>query len=120
MGSGFNHLHEFKSIISSQGSPETIALFFFGAIAFAAPFSGAHINPAVTLAMLLGRKINFGVAIIYWLSQFSGAFCGAFISYLILNMIPDIKLVDNAYNWVLADFFGETLATFVFILFIMI
>jgi len=38
------------------------------AVCFAAPFSGAHINPAVTLAMLLCRRINFGMAIIYWLA----------------------------------------------------
>jgi len=35
---------------------------------FASPVSGAHVNPAVTLAMLVAGKVNFGVAILYWLA----------------------------------------------------
>jgi aquaporin Z len=35
--------------------------------------SGAHFNPAVTLAMVLDGRITFGDAIGYWVSQFAGA-----------------------------------------------
>lgn len=35
--------------------------------------SGAHFNPAVTLAMLLERRTSFGDAIGYWIGQFAGA-----------------------------------------------
>ena len=35
--------------------------------------SGAHFNPAVTLAMLLDGRTTFGDAIGYWVSQFAGA-----------------------------------------------
>ncbi|HEY7468066.1 MAG TPA: aquaporin [Acidimicrobiia bacterium] len=35
--------------------------------------SGAHFNPAVTLAMLLDRRTSFGDAIGYWITQFAGA-----------------------------------------------
>jgi aquaporin Z len=37
------------------------------------PVSGAHVNPAVTLAMLVGRKLPVGDAIGYWVAQFLGA-----------------------------------------------
>ena len=37
------------------------------------PISGAHVNPAVTLAMLLGRRLPAGTAIGYWVVQFLGA-----------------------------------------------
>lgn len=37
------------------------------------PISGAHVNPAVTLAMLLGRRLPAGTAIGYWIVQFLGA-----------------------------------------------
>lgn len=41
--------------------------------------SGAHINPAVTLAMLFNKKINLTDAMAYWVSQFMGAVIAAFV-----------------------------------------
>ena len=35
--------------------------------------SGAHFNPAVTLAMLLDKRTTFSDAIGYWVAQFAGA-----------------------------------------------
>jgi aquaporin Z len=35
--------------------------------------SGAHFNPAVTLAMLLDKRTSFSDAIGYWIAQFAGA-----------------------------------------------
>jgi aquaporin Z len=35
--------------------------------------SGAHFNPAVTLAMLIDGRTSFGDAIGYWIAQFAGA-----------------------------------------------
>ena len=37
------------------------------------PVSGAHVNPAVTLAMLVGRRMPASEAIGYWIVQFLGA-----------------------------------------------
>lgn len=37
------------------------------------PISGAHVNPAVTLAMVLGRRLPASSAIGYWIVQFLGA-----------------------------------------------
>jgi aquaporin Z len=37
------------------------------------PVSGAHVNPAVTLAMLLGRRMSGKEAVGYWIVQFLGA-----------------------------------------------
>lgn len=37
------------------------------------PVSGAHVNPAVTLAMLVGRRLPASEAIGYWVVQFFGA-----------------------------------------------
>ncbi len=35
--------------------------------------SGAHFNPAVTLAMVLDKRTSFGDAVGYWIAQFAGA-----------------------------------------------
>lgn len=37
------------------------------------PISGAHVNPAVTLGMLLGRRMPASEAVGYWIAQFAGA-----------------------------------------------
>jgi MIP family channel proteins len=39
--------------------------------------SGAHVNPAVTLAVALRGRIKWQDAVIYWVSQFVGAVVGA-------------------------------------------
>jgi MIP family channel proteins len=41
--------------------------------------SGAHINPAVTLAMAVARQISPVQLIVYWVAQFTGAMCGGAI-----------------------------------------
>ena len=45
------------------------------------PVSGAHFNPVVTLAALLGRRIDRGGALRYVLAQFAGAVIGAWLAH---------------------------------------
>jgi Glycerol uptake facilitator and related permeases (Major Intrinsic Protein Family) len=40
------------------------------------PISGAHVNPAVTLAVLLDRRIPASEAVGYWVVQFPGGVAG--------------------------------------------
>jgi len=40
-------------------------------------FSGAHLNPAVTLGVWINGGIDFGEAIQYWIGEFIGAMIGA-------------------------------------------
>jgi glycerol uptake facilitator protein len=42
-----------------------------------AQFSGAHLNPAVTLGVWINGGIDFGEAIQYWIGEFIGAAIGA-------------------------------------------
>jgi aquaporin-4 len=44
--------------------------------------SGGHINPAVTVAMLVTRKITLARAFLYVLAQCAGAVFGAFLVYM--------------------------------------
>ena len=61
------------------GAAEIVAISFaFGLALLAgiwavAHVSGAHFNPAVTLAMLVDGRTSFGDAIGYWVAQFAGA-----------------------------------------------
>jgi glycerol uptake facilitator protein len=54
----------------------TIAVYCVNAI------SGAHLNPAVTIAMLVLDKISFAHAIGYIMAQMVGAFLGAVVVWL--------------------------------------
>ncbi|CAF2269118.1 unnamed protein product [Rotaria magnacalcarata] len=53
------------------------------AIMIAGPISGAHINPAVTLGLLSLRKMKVVQSLFYIVGQFTGAFLGSGMVYLV-------------------------------------
>ena len=67
------------SVGGAAGAAEIVAISFaFGLALLAgiwavAHISGAHFNPAVTLAMLVDGRTSFGDAVGYWVGQFAGA-----------------------------------------------
>ncbi len=93
--------------------------------------SGCHVNPAVSLAMLINKKINVKEFLFYVIAQIVGAFVGAGILYFILNScqavsqaggISVIGLGANGFDDsstlginMLAAFVVELILTFVFI-----
>ncbi|MFL9485414.1 aquaporin Z [Chitinophagaceae bacterium LWZ2-11] len=58
--------------------------------------SGCHINPAITIAMLVAGKIKTSDAIGYIVAQFIGATVGAGILYLIQKGLPSFELGEWA------------------------
>ncbi len=48
--------------------------------------SGCHINPAITLGVLLSRRISFKDAVGYWVGQFLGGIAGAAILFWICSV----------------------------------
>ena len=58
------------------------ALGVFVGVVIAGPYSGAHLNPAVTLAMLIAGNISYNEALSYVLAQLIGAMGGALIVWL--------------------------------------
>lgn len=44
--------------------------------------TGAHLNPAVTLAFLIKGDIDFGHAVAFWVAELAGAFLGAVVCWL--------------------------------------
>lgn len=53
------------------------AFAVFVGVAVAGPFSGAHINPAVTIALAVAGSLDWGLVPTYIIGQFIGAFIGA-------------------------------------------
>lgn len=58
------------------------ALAVFVGVVIAAPYSGAHLNPAVTLALAIAQKLSWAKVPLYILAQFSGAMMGSFLAWL--------------------------------------
>lgn len=67
---------EYLSINFGWGVAVTMAVYVAGGI------SGAHINPAVTLALAVHRKFPWSKVLPYVLAQFAGAFVASMLVYL--------------------------------------
>jgi len=72
------------AIALAHGFAITVLIYAVGEV------SGGHINPAVTWACLITKKISILRAVIYWVCQISGAIIGA----LILSAIVPSELVQ--------------------------
>lgn len=92
------------------------------------PVSGAHVNPAVTLGMLLGRRMPAGEAVAYWIAQFAGAIAaGAMLKLFVSSFgVTDYTggLGTNSYDNGSIDMGGafllEVLLTAAFVLVILL
>jgi len=58
------------------------AVGVFTGVSIAAPYSGAHLNPAVTLALVMANKFSPALMPMYFLAQTLGAMFGAFLVWL--------------------------------------
>src|ERR1700734_734329 len=85
--------------------PGLVALILtFGSI------SGAHLNPAVTVADAIERGVSWRVAAFYLPAQCVGAICGAIAAHLMFGL-PAISLSHHARSGS-AQVFSEFVATF--------
>jgi glycerol uptake facilitator-like aquaporin len=74
------------------------------------PISGAHLNPAVSLAEALDRKLPWSEAPPYMLVQILGGLCGAIAAHFMFQL-PYISLSQRARSGP-AIIFSEFVATF--------
>lgn len=58
--------------------------------------TGCHINPAITVAMLVAGKIKTGEAVKYIAGQFIGATAGAAVLYIIMKGAPGFAMGEWA------------------------
>ena len=109
------------------GGPVVVALAFglvLVALAYAlGPVSGCHVNPAVTLGVLLSRGISLTEAAGYWVAQFAGGIAGAALLQLLVSGFGGVtdetgSLGANDYGTTISlggAFVLEGLLTFVFV-----
>lgn len=98
-------------------------------VCIAGPFTGAHLNPAVTFGLALAGKFVWGSVLPYMAAQFLGAFLGGVTVYLFykdhfdasvghdtkLGVFATIPAIKNAGR----NFLSEVIGTFVLIIVIL-
>lgn len=94
------------------------------------PYSGAHLNPAVSIGLALAGKFAWSAVIPYCIAQMLGGFCGALLVYIyfkdhydatsespevILSTFCTIPAIPNRFR----NFLSETIGTFVLVFIIL-
>lgn len=74
------------------------------------PISGAHFNPAVTLAFFLRREISVADAVPYVIVQIIGGILGVWAAHVMFDL--DILQASTTNRTGTAQWFSEVLATF--------
>ena len=74
------------------------------------PVSGAHFNPAVTLAFFIRRQIPVKLALLFVVMQIIGGMCGAFLAHFMFEM-PILQMSTNLRTGP-AQWGAELVATF--------
>lgn len=97
-----------------------VGFILFALIEIFGPISGAHFNPAVSLAMVLGGKIGWRQALIYILAQIAGGLTGTIFSHLMFyHKIPNLIAVSEVTR-AGGNYFAEILCTFILVLAILL
>lgn len=77
--------------------------------------SGGHFNPAVSIAMMIDKRINFIDLIMYVLAQFVGATCATFVLKLMVSYSSTLGSNTLYDGDTLKTFFIEAMMTFLFV-----
>lgn len=77
------------------------ALAVYTGVLVAGPYSGAHLNPAVTIALAIAGVFEWSLVSNYILAQFIGAMLGAFVVWLLYR---DHYMITDDKNRVMATF----------------
>lgn len=105
----------------ATGAAEILAIGFAFGLALLAGIwavghvSGAHFNPAVTLAMLLDGRISLSDAIGYWVAQFAGATMGSLIVLGVSQSREVVASTATTYSDYTTGLVTEILLTTVFV-----
>ena len=96
----------------------TVAAVLFVSISILGPVSGAHFNPAVTIAFLLRKAISSAAAAGYIASQVVGAIFGAVVANLMFE-VPWLEISATG-RFSAGTFLGEVVATLGLVLLILL
>ncbi len=88
----------------STGAILVVLILAFG------PVSGAHMNPAVTLAFFLRKRISLGTLLAYTVAQLIGAVAGVALAHAMFDL-PIMQVSDHV-RYSAGQWISEIVATF--------
>ena len=93
-----------------------VGFILFALIEMFAPISGAHFNPAVSLAMVLGGQMKWTQAPIYIFAQIAGGLTGTVCSHLMFYHETPKLIAVSEVTRAGGNYFSEILCTFILVL----
>lgn len=85
-------------VIASQGQPIILLFALIGIVVLVGNLSGAHVNPAMTIAAWVTKKITGLRAIVYVAAQFAGAALAFGLLTYFVNGAPAVSAEAAAYG----------------------
>jgi len=108
---GYDVLHT-ETMLAVLSDALAVAFVLFALIEMLGSVSGCHINPAVTLSMLLTKKIDLKTAMGYVAVQIPGGILGTICSHLMFYQINPTLLTVSGIERPFGCYFAEFLGTF--------
>ena len=96
--------------VALLGNTAATAAILWVLVAVLGPVSGAHFNPAVTLAFAMRREISPGMAVIYGIVQIAGCVAGAMLAHAMFEL-PLVQAASTDRSGA-AKMLSEGVATF--------
>lgn len=96
--------------VALLGNTAATAAILFVLVTTLGPISGAHFNPAVTLAFLMRSEIGSRSAALFVLVQIVGCICGALLAHIMFEL-PLLQQADTDRSGI-AKMIAEAAATF--------
>lgn len=84
-----------------SGTPYAVGLTLAAFVYAIGDMSGSHVNPAVTIGLLVNRSIEFSTAAFYIIAQIVGAIMARALGGLVGDLAPDYQAAGG-----FAEFFG--------------
>jgi aquaporin Z len=92
-------------VIGAEGVAFAFGLSLLAMAYAIGPISGCHINPAVTVGLLVAKRITVPEAVQYWIGQVIGAVVAAFVLFVVIKSRQGgYDLSDNGFG---ANGFGS-------------
>ena len=108
-------------LVTTTGVALATALTALVFTLFAIPISGAHFNPAITLSMVVAKRVDWTSATFYMMAQFLGAIVGAGFIFIQLNSVISAQIKDKSglgvphpytHEYDVSPFWGEAIGSF--------